>query len=265
LITENPFGHMKGVAVRANRDRDYFVTRADVAKVLDACPDNEWKLLFVLSRYGGLRCPSEHMALSWGDINWERERIVVHASKTEHHEGDGVRIIPLFPEIRPYLEAVYEELLADFDPKLAKISEQPVIARYRTNNTNLRSQLKRIIKKAGLIAWPKLFQNLRASRATELAGEHPGHVAADWLGHSTAVADKHYWQTTDDDFARALHNAVQQPNGTERNGAQEDDGNASNSLDIVPLRSDALQSVVPLGHRRCGAETCAEQDCRLVQ
>jgi len=49
-----------------------------------------------------------------------------------------------------------------------------------------------------------LFQNLRASRATELASEHPAHVAAAWLGHSTLVANKHYWQVTDADFAKAI-------------------------------------------------------------
>jgi len=45
---------------------------------------------------------------------------------------------------------------------------------------------------------------LRASRATELASEHPAHVAAAWLGHSTLVANKHYWQVTDADFAKAI-------------------------------------------------------------
>jgi hypothetical protein len=74
----------------------------------------------------------------------------------------------------------------------------------RHKNINLRTQLLRIIEKAGLTPWPKLFQNLRASRATELAKEHPGHVAAEWLGHSTKVAANHYWQTTYEDFARAL-------------------------------------------------------------
>jgi hypothetical protein len=43
-----------------------------------------------------------------------------------------------------------------------------------------------------------------ASRATELASEHPGYVAAAFLGHSTAVANKHYWQVTDEDFERAI-------------------------------------------------------------
>lgn len=42
-----------------------------------------------------------------------------------------------------------------------------------------------------------------ASCATELAGEFPPHVAAEWLGHSTLVAQKHYWQVTDSDFKRA--------------------------------------------------------------
>ena len=45
--------------------------------------------------------------------------------------------------------------------------------------------------------------NLRASRATELANEFPAHVAAAWLGHSTLIANKHYWQVTDEDIATA--------------------------------------------------------------
>jgi hypothetical protein len=52
------------------------------------------------------------------------------------------------------------------------------------------------------------------SRATELASEHPGYVAAAFLGHSTAVANKHYWQVTDEDFERAIQGsskAVQNP------------------------------------------------------
>src|SRR6185369_10764718 len=88
------------------------------------------------------------------------------------------------------------------------------------SNSNLRTQLNRIIKAAGLTPWAKLFQNLRASRATELAAEHPGHVAAAWLGHSNTVADKHYRQVTDADFERAAratnaqHPALQQSTET---------------------------------------------------
>jgi integrase len=220
LIAESPFAEMQGVVVRSNRSRDYFVTRKQADAVLKACPDAQWKLLFALSRYGGLRCPSEHLALTWGDVDWDAGRITVKSSKTEHHEGKGERVMPLFPELRPYLEAVRNELLAgDFDPKKTPISKQPVITRYRDANANLRTQLIKIIRRAGLKPWPKLFQNLRATRATELADEYPTHVAADWLGHSTTIADKHYRQTTADHFAKAVGIA---PEGAAQNAAQLD-------------------------------------------
>ncbi len=57
LIAKNPFGGLKGT-VGGNRERDYFVTREVAEKVINACPDLEWRLLFALSRFGGLRCPS---------------------------------------------------------------------------------------------------------------------------------------------------------------------------------------------------------------
>jgi integrase len=66
--------------------------------VIDACPDAEWRLIFALSRFGGLRCPSEHLALTWPDVDWERDRFRVDSSKT------GLRWVPIFPELRPYLE-----------------------------------------------------------------------------------------------------------------------------------------------------------------
>ena len=69
LIDRNPFGKMEGLTVGASDGRDYFVTREEASAVSwNACPDPQWKLLFALSRYGGLRCPSEHLALQWGDI-----------------------------------------------------------------------------------------------------------------------------------------------------------------------------------------------------
>jgi hypothetical protein len=79
-----------------------------------------------------------------------------------------------------------------------------LIVRYRDQNCNLRPQLQRIIEKAGLKPWPKLFANLRASRATELAEQFPGHTAAAWMGHSPQVAQKHYWQVTEEHFQQAI-------------------------------------------------------------
>ena len=71
-------------------------------------------------------------------------------------------------------------------------------------NCNLRSGLLRIIKRAGLKPWPKLWHNMRASRETELANEHNVQNACDWIGNSVKVAMRHYLQTTEEDFERAV-------------------------------------------------------------
>lgn len=210
LIPENPFADMKGCEVRANKDRDYFITRETAQKVLDACPDSQWRLLFALSRFGGLRCPSEHLALTWGDVDWANGRLTIPSPKTEHHEGKASRTIPLFPELRPYLAEVFDQ---------AEPGTEFVITRYRDDNANLRTQLNRIIRRAGVRTWPKLFANLRASRATELVAAFPAHVAAAWLGHSTMVAAKHYWQVTEADFAKASISVVAVATSAAESGA----------------------------------------------
>ncbi|MHC4501429.1 MAG: tyrosine-type recombinase/integrase, partial [Planctomycetota bacterium] len=97
LVTSNSFTDLKA-AVQGNPQKFYFVTRAEAQKVLDACPDRQWRLLFALSRYGGLRCPSEHLALRWGDVDWERGRMLVRSPKTAHRIGHESRLIPLFSE-----------------------------------------------------------------------------------------------------------------------------------------------------------------------
>ena len=171
IIEANPFADLKST-VQANPERFYFISRADADKVLAACPDAEWKLIFALSRFGGLRCPSEHLALTWDCVDWERERIRIPSPKTEHHIGRSSRTIPLFPEIQSYLA----DLFAEANPGLDVPSNSPVITRYRDTNTNLRTQFCRIIERAGLEPWPKLFQNLRSTRETELAKEYPMHV-----------------------------------------------------------------------------------------
>jgi integrase len=215
LITANPFASMKAISVMANKSREYFINRADAEKVLASCPDSQWRLLFALSRFGGLRCPSEHLALRWSDIHWDIGRMTIHSSKTEHHEGKAERIIPIFPEVLPYLQAVQDEA----NPGIDCAFSDPVITRYREQNSNLRTQLNRIIGRAGLTPWPKLFQNLRSTRQTELAEIFPAHVVCYFMGNSEAVAKKHYLQVTDEHYQKAAHITAQ--TGANRPGLEE--------------------------------------------
>ncbi len=209
LIAENPFADMRDCSVRANRSREFFLRREDAEKVLAACPDHEWRLIFALARFGGLRTPSETLLLRWADVDWERGRLLIRSPKTEHHEGKDSRLVPIFPELRPHLEAAWDH---------AHEGAEFVIARRRDSNINLRTQLLRIIAKAGLTSWPKLFQNLRATRETELAETYPLHVVVAWLGNSQLVAAKHYLQVTDEHFAKATHNQTHSVSGNQRTG-----------------------------------------------
>ncbi|MEM1099859.1 MAG: tyrosine-type recombinase/integrase [Planctomycetota bacterium] len=186
-VEANPFQGLP-CTVRPNSKRSYFITTEEAEKVLAACPDDEWKLIFTLCRYGGLRCPSEILQLTWDDIDWQSQRFTVRSPKTEHHDGHDMRIVPLFPEVAQALHRVQNQSRPD---------SKDVITRYRLSNVNLRTQLNRIIRKAGMEPWPKLFQNLRSSCETELAERFPLHVVTAWLGNSVSVAQKHYLQVTE--------------------------------------------------------------------
>ena len=193
LIDENPFDDQPS-STMPNTTREYFVSRDEAAKVIAACPDAEWRLLFALSRYGGLRCPSEQFALKWSDVDWAGHRFCLRSSKTEHLAHAGVRFVPIFDELKPFLEEAFD---------LAADGDEYVVARHRHESCNLRTQLGRIVTRAGLVPWPKLWQNLRATRQTELEAEFPLHVVCRWLGNSPGVARKHYLQVTDEHFAKA--------------------------------------------------------------
>jgi len=212
LASRNPFAVLPA-SVKPIQERFHYIDRKTVGRILAACPDDQWRLIVLLSRYGGLRTPSEILALKWEDVDWEHDRIHVPGVKTT------ARTIPLFPEIRPALLAAFEN---------AEDGAEHVITRYRDTNANLRTTFIKIIKRAGLEPWEKVFQNLRSTRETELAEEYPLHVVTRWIGNSELVATKHYLQLTDEHFARAVSDgAAQNPAQPARASARTDSQGAS--------------------------------------
>lgn len=193
LIRENPFGHLRAGS-QSNPDRAHYVPLDDLRAILAVCPDVQWRAIIALSRYAGLRCPSEIMALRWGDVDRERGRLTVRSAKTEAHEGHAVRIVPIAPELEPILQDLYDQ---------AKEGDEPVVPRLRDPKVNLRTQFERLIARAGLKPWPRLFHAMRASCACDWVERFPGHVVAGWLGHSPLIAARHYLQTRDVHFDMA--------------------------------------------------------------
>jgi integrase len=194
LIAKSPFAEIvSGKSRGSSADRRHSITREEVAAVLNACPDHEWRLLVALSRFGGLWIPSEAFALKSRDINLERNRMLVPVPKLEHMgERHATRVVPIFLELLPLLRQQFDA---------APDGTEHVILRNR--GENLRTQFGRIILQAGLKMWTKLWHAMRASRQTESSASFPLHVVCSWIGNSPEVAQEHYLTVTEQDFDRA--------------------------------------------------------------
>jgi hypothetical protein len=162
----------------------------DFNKVLNAAPNARWRALLVLARVAALRVPSEVVKLKWDHIRFEEKRIlVIDSSKNERHANRQIRKIPMLPLLEKHLLAWQVEC----EPGERVF---PGI----DSDTNLRTTFEKIILKAGVTPWPKLWQNLRTSGATDFARRSAAHVAAAICGHTVEIAKEHYWQVDDSDL-----------------------------------------------------------------
>ena len=215
ILVDNPFSGIK-LPKQTNPDRMQFIDQVTIQKVLDHCPNTQWKLIVCLARVAGLRIPSELVGLTWECIHWDKNTMTVLSPKTEHIQGGKSREVPLFPEIRNLLQDAL---------KNAPDGEKMIFPTVLTS-TNLRQGLTRIIENAGVPVWEKLFQNLRASRATELANAYPAAQIKSWLGnlpgnietephkalvdsarilgHSPKVSNEHYQLNLNENLQRVL-------------------------------------------------------------
>lgn len=207
IIAKSPFDKVS--APKSKEQSNTFVPRDVIARILQKS-DTRWQVIFGLARFGGLRTPSETLSLKWSHIDWEKSMMHVPEPKVEHHDGRGVRNCPLFPELREILEIAFEvygstsQYVVDADVYRTRAMRKTGWA-----NANLRTQALKILEKAGVDPWPRLFHSLRASRQTELESTFPTHVVCEWLGNSVQVARESYLMVTDDHIAAAINKPEQ--------------------------------------------------------
>jgi len=198
LVQKNPFFHKQiKVAVRGNPDRRQFIPHEGIDGVLAVCEDDvQWQVIIALARLGGLRTPSETLALKWSDIDWANNLITVRCPKLERLERHATRTIPLFAELQPILLRAHAESPEGNDfvihGKLGK------------GCGNWRTQFERLIRRSGQEPWGCLFQNCRSSREVELSDVFPWFTVCSWIGHSRAVAAEHYMSVPAEHIARAI-------------------------------------------------------------
>jgi len=202
IAEKNPFSGEVSTT-QENRKRDFYVKPVIAERILAACPTTEWKLMFSLWRFAGLR-KTEIYELKWSGVLWDSGKILVPSPKTKHHEGREERYVPI----------------GDIYPILREAFEQPgqgdlIITQYSRSNSNLDKPMKKILADAGVTPWPKLFQNMRASCETDwLDRGISAHVVANWIGHSVKIQVTNYAQVDAHHFdkfnARSGHFSVAQ-------------------------------------------------------
>lgn len=158
------------------------------------CPGPLWWSSYPL---GGL-------LLALGHIDWERGRLVVPSPKTEGH-SKAYCIIPIFKSLRPYLEEAWDAAQEGDEYVFPWDYRRRAHGPGGWANANLRTTLTKVIRRAGLEPWPRLWHNLRASCESDLAQAFPLATVAKWLGNTPSIALRHYTDPTDTAYTQALN------------------------------------------------------------
>jgi integrase len=192
IIAENPFAHLTGGSTASTNQR--YVTPDDWERVLAKLHGAQWRLLFGLARWGGVRIPSETYNLTVSHVDWDRGRLTVESPKTERHAGKEKRIVPISPKLMRLLKVRRDEM-GENDVYLARRRGGQI---YRT--------MTLAIKRSGVESWDDMYQTLRRSCEQEWALTFPQYVISNWAGHGILVSGKHYVNSVPDEhYDKAAH------------------------------------------------------------
>ncbi|GAB5404598.1 MAG: hypothetical protein Aurels2KO_28290 [Aureliella sp.] len=215
LLASSPAACLKleKSAKRIDRSRQEFVDADRSKKVLDELPDANWKLIFALMRFQALR-RHEVFAIEWEHLDLAAGELAVPAvTKT------GWRSMPIFPEVLEILRAIPQN------------SRKGHLVEWSRSEESVTGLLKRQVTMILGECWPKVCQQLRSTRRTELDAEFEPYVVNEWLGHDSRTAEAHYQQVTPAHLSRAASlrtvpedqactaSGTAEPHGTARNNA----------------------------------------------
>jgi len=260
LIEKNPFD-AKEIKAKVRKPSsksksNVEVPAATINSVLAIC-DPIWRGIIGLSRFGGLRCPSEVLTLKWGNVDFETGRMTFVAPKNEGHPDEGIRVCPLFEELRPILQTLLDIATVDGvrpAPEAFVIDKPGYRAAANTTrgwaNANLRTQFLKILQRAEVTPWKRIFHSMRASRQTKLEARFPLHVVCRWLGNTEEVARESYLLTSEAHFndatGNAKSNAVESENNANATQKATSYPSAPASVDSQNVRENVDESAFSL-------------------
>ena len=194
-LSRNPFEKVFG-SVEVNLNRQVYVDREMIGKVMACCRDDYDRLLLALARFGGLRIPSEIRHLRYSDFT---ENVI----RIHQDTKTGAREVPFFGEIREIFVRLQSLCPAQKNfPNCINSASELVFV----NLGNFRGRVVSAIRASGVEQWAKLFVNLRSSCITDAVERGYKEKTLDSIfGNSAVVRSRHYVQfRKDKEYAKVL-------------------------------------------------------------
>ena len=179
-IVKNPYNKVHVPKV-PDKERRVYVTKDMIDFALGCLKDVELEGILAFSRFAGFRGESEWKPLRFADIEFELDGS--GTIRVSEQGKTGERYVPIFDDLRPYLDALFDSRLPD---------QEFVFEKYR-DVSNVRSVIEKKMKRAGVEIWPVLFTNCRRSFFQDKANEGFSEQRLTMMGGNSSAVRRGYY------------------------------------------------------------------------
>lgn len=193
-LIENPVRKIK--LTKIPRTLPVFVTKSDLAKILEHTNNPMFKDLFYFAFHTGMR-QNEITNLKWSAINFKDSVIKVQITDSFMTKNRRERIIPINNSLREVLDNLYSQRKGDY------VFHKPTGIRF--NNNHVSKSFKQAVRDAKLDERIK-FHDLRHGFASSLVQKGVSlYIVKELLGHENQSTTQIYSHLQN----RNLHEAVE--------------------------------------------------------
>ncbi|GHT36477.1 hypothetical protein FACS189427_08160 [Planctomycetales bacterium] len=202
-IAVSPFAKVKSGSI-ISLERQEYISVERIEEAIAACGnDIELRGLLAITRFQGLRIPSEVRDLKFSDFLTVKTGMIFTvpvSGKT------GRRKMPVFSEFVPYLTELQQHRKEGQEYLFEKYRR--VKASGKIEFVNIGALIRKKMKRAGAPVWEKFFLNLRSSCITDKERLGWSRSLMDAVfGNSEQIRLKHYIQPLPDEEYAALGNS----------------------------------------------------------
>jgi integrase len=192
LIGQNPAAGVE--PAKPARTEMRVLRPAEARRFLDVVLPTKYGTLFALALTTGMR-PSEYLALSWSDVNWQEETVMVARTL---EKGSGWTFAPT-KRARSRRQVKLESWVAhrlrhlymreQSTPHSSPLTARPIFrtpAGQPINSDSLAREFKRLLC-AGSLGQMRLYDLRHTAATLALSAGVPAKVVSEQLGHATAA------------------------------------------------------------------------------